>query len=157
MATFCPVKGVMMLVRMYGNPFDTTCQTLAIGYNARAQTEVSAFGQAMQQRYPSAFATFRQDAQRGRVGVGTVWRWAQDHPQLALLIVRESAVGITRTRYVQMVAHQLAHDYALLGIESLAIIGLGGHDTGESFEDVLSHSLHGARLRVEWWQATDYP
>lgn len=157
MAPFRGVRGVMMFMRMDGDPFTTTCQTLAIGYNACAQTEVSVFGQAIQQRYPSAFATFRRDAQRGRVRVGTVWRWAQDHPQLALLIVRESAVGITRTRYVQMVAHQLAHDYALLGIESLAIVALGDHEMGEVFEEVLAHALEGVKLRVEWWQVKTYP
>ncbi|MEM6283057.1 MAG: hypothetical protein AAF787_12755 [Chloroflexota bacterium] len=132
----------MSIQYVSGDPFLTRMQTLAFGYNVQARSENDPLGMQLQQKYPAALATFRKQAQAGRIKSGDIWLWRETAPRIALFVVRDSAVGATRPRYVDRVALQLVRDYQLMGVQSLAIAPLGRtgetHSIKEAMELVLS-------------------
>lgn len=108
-----------------GDPLLTKAHTLAFGHNALGRTETGAFESTLMQRYPAPFSAYLRQCHQGRIKTGMPWLWTESLPRLAFLVVRESAVGATRLRYVQSAVMMLARDYALYGISSLAIAPLG--------------------------------
>jgi hypothetical protein len=115
----------MPLTIVSGDPLLTRAQTLAFGANLKGRSEVGALKTQLLVRYPAAFSTYNKLCKSGRASAGTCWFWRESRPSLAFLIIRESAVGATRLRYVQAVTLALARDWRRLGIESLAIAPLG--------------------------------
>ena len=128
----------MPIQYVQGDPFLTKMQTLAFGYNMRAKTENDVIGSALEQRYPAAIATFRKQANSNRIKTGDVWIWTESSPRIALLVVRDSSVGATRSRYVDNAALKLIRDYRLQGIESLAIAPLGREAEIASIKEALN-------------------
>jgi len=112
-------------------------QTLAFGTNAQGRTEVTPLADELHRLYPAAFATYRKQARAGRITPGDLWVWRESTPRLAFMVVRASAVGATRPRFVDAAALKLARDHRLLGITSLAIAPLGRDDEQPSIQDAL--------------------
>lgn len=114
-----------MLTYLSGDPLLTRAQTLAFGFNAKGQAEVDPLHTALLDHYPAAFASFKKQARQGRIQTGQLWVWRESKPHLMFLVIRETAVGMTRPRYVESVALTLARDYKLHGLKTLAIAPLG--------------------------------
>jgi hypothetical protein len=64
------------------------------------------------------------------------------------MVVRDSSVGATRLRYVQAIAIQIAQQYPLLGIKSLAIAPLGNPYEWVEIRQVLTMWLNKCKLDV---------
>lgn len=124
-----------------GDPFLTKMQTLAIGYNALARTEVTPIAQELHRRYPAALAAYRKQIRQGKLNAGDLWLWRESQPRLAFMVVRESSVGATRPRYVDSACLRIARDYALEGITSLAIAPLGRDEEWHSIREALDMLL----------------
>jgi hypothetical protein len=131
-----------------GSPWETTAQVLAFGYNARGRTEVAPLQTTLQYRHPAAFAAFGKQARAGRIPPGSLWVWREAQPYLGFLVVRETAVGATRLRYVQAAALTLARDYALEGFTSLAIASLCPPGELPPIREALAYWLDPGRLDV---------
>lgn len=131
----------MPLFYVTGDAFLTKCQTLALGYNARGQSESRDELIAMLQEYPAVFATFQRQARKGKITAGELWTWTESLPQLQVWVLRESAYGASRIRYVQSIAMTFARDYQLHGITSLALIRPGTDIEYPEFKPLLEEWL----------------
>lgn len=139
----------MPITFVRGDILLTRAQVIGIGYNARAQHEESPLHTRLAQQHPAAFAAFRKQARAGRISAGECWLWRDASPWLALLVVRHSAPGATRLRYVEQVALHIARDWPQQdGIHTLALAGIG--DTGEwpLIRDMLRDWLSGSGLET---------
>jgi hypothetical protein len=115
----------MALTFVSGDPLLTRAHFLAFGHNARGRTETGSFDMALMQHYPAPFSTYQRRCRQDKHKAGTLWLWYESNPGLAFLTVRESSVGATRLRYVQAVLMNIARDYRLHGLQTLAIAPLG--------------------------------
>lgn len=104
-----------------GDPLLTDCQTLAIGHNRIGRTEIDPLSTRLRQRFPVAYASYERRCKQNRQVSGDVYLWTQSSPQLLFLTVRDSGVGATRLRHVQSCLMNIARDYRLYNIASLAI------------------------------------
>lgn len=138
----------MTLRFVSGDPLLTQQQTLAIGYNLRARPEVEPLTLSVERRWPAAFAAYRKQTRRGRLRAGDIWPWYEAQPRLLFWIIRETAVGATRPRFVDAAALHTARDYQLNGITSLAIAPLGRPHELESIEEALQLTLATSSLDV---------
>lgn len=138
----------MPLTYIAGDPLLTKMQTLAFGTNAQGRTEVTPLADELHRLFPAAFATYRKQARAGRVQPGELWVWRESAPRLAFMVVRASAVGATRPRYVDAAALRLARDHRLEGITSVAIAPLGRDEEGPSIREALEMLLPLADLPV---------
>lgn len=115
----------MPLEFVTGDPLQSACDALAIGYNAKGRTELDAFTMRVMREFPVPFSAYlrrcRQEKQKG----GDMFIWAETKPKILILSVRDSSVGATRLRHVQKCLMELSRDYALIGIKSLAIAPIG--------------------------------
>ncbi len=115
----------MPVYKVSGDPLLTRAQTLAFAHNLQARVEVGRLETAILDRYPAANAAYRKQCRAKALRAGEYWMWRESAPMLSFMVVRESAVGATRLRYVQSVMLKLARDYRLEGLTSLAIAPLG--------------------------------
>lgn len=121
---------------------------LGAGINAQGMAEVTPFATALLDRYPAALAAFRKQARAGRILPGDLWLWRETTPWLALLVVRESAVGATRPRYVEEAVRRLARDWQREQIAAIALAGLGGAVEWPALRPVLDLWLAQSALPV---------
>jgi len=138
----------MPLTYTEGDPFLTNMQTVGVGVNVQARSEVTPFNAELARRYPTAVASFRKQARAGRVGEGDVWVWRDSTPRLAFCVVRSAPTGATRPRFVDRVAHRLARDHALDGIMSIALGPLGRAAELASIREALALVLPTSPLPV---------
>lgn len=138
----------MPLTYIAGDPLLTQQQTLAFGHNVRARMEVSALETRLLDAYPAAFASYRKQCQHGRIQPGDFWVWHESQPKLMFLVIRDSAQGATRRRYVESAVMTLARDYRLYGLESLAVAPLGSGDEWPLLKPVLDYWLAACPLPV---------
>lgn len=115
----------MPLIHTTGDPLLTHAQVLLIGHNQRGRTEMHPFTMRVSHHSPPAFAAYQKMCRQGRLSAGDIWLWRDSQPMLLFAVVRASAVGATRLRYVQSAIMRLARDYRLEGIKSLAVAPLG--------------------------------
>lgn len=116
----------------------TNAQTRAFGHNAHGKTETGTLETQLMFQYPTAFASYRRQVKAGKYKAGDIWLWQEGTTPLIFLIVRESAVGATRLRYVQQIVMTLARDYRLLGIRELALAPLGDAYERPEIEQLLT-------------------
>ncbi len=131
-----------------GDPLLTEAQTLVFGHNAKARTEVGVFEMRLFNQYPAAFSTYRKQCASGRVKPGSLWVWRESKPLLAFMVIRETSVGATRSRYVESGLMMLARDYHLYGLTSLAIAPLGAPDEWIMFKPLLDFWLRACPLPI---------
>jgi hypothetical protein len=131
-----------------GDPMLTEAQTLVFGHNAKARTEVGKFEMRLFNLYPAAFATYRKQCVSGRVKPGGIWIWRESKPFLAFMVIRETSVGATRSRYVESGLLTLARDYHLYGLTSLAIAPLGAKEEWVMFRPLLDYWLRACPLSI---------
>jgi len=114
-----------MLTYVAGDPLLTQAQTLAFSHNARGRAEVDPLHTALLDRYPAAFASFTKLCRHERIKPGEFWIWRDSSPYLMFVVARETAVGMTRARFVESAVLTLARDYRLHGLTSLAVAPFG--------------------------------
>lgn len=132
-----------------GDPLSTTAQVLAFGHNARGRVELGTFETRLMQTYSPAFSVYQKQCRAGRIKAGSLWLWRESKPNLMFMIVRDSSVGATRLRYVQSIAIQIAQEYPILGIKSLAIAPLGNAYEWGEIRQVLMMWLDKCKLDVQ--------
>jgi hypothetical protein len=142
----------MPVTYITGDPLQTRAQTLLFGYNAKAQSELGVLETALYTAFPAAFATYRKQCRGGRIKPGMLWVWRESLPQLGFLIVRESAVGMTRLRFVESVLMLIARDHRLYGLTSLALAPLGNASEWTSLKPVVDYWLGNCPLTVEVYE-----
>lgn len=143
----------MPLTFLSGDPLLTQQQMLGFGTNAAGRTETTPLAAALLARYPTAFASYAKLCRQGRIETGTIWYWRETKPALAFMVVRETAVGTTRLRYVDAVAMTLARDYTREGIRSMAIAPLGAAHEAQDVKTTLERWLAKAGLPVTFYEA----
>lgn len=115
----------MPITYVQGDPLLTPLAALAFGHNVKARAELDPLTVRLFDRCPAAFASYRKFCASGRAKAGGLWLWRGSQPALIFMIVRESAVGATRLRFVEAALMTLARDYRLYGLSSVAIAPLG--------------------------------
>jgi hypothetical protein len=138
----------MPLVYVSGDPLLTQMQTLGFGFNARAAAEVGALETRLVDRYPAAFSSYRKSCGSGRIKPGAIWMWRESRPFLAFLVIRESAQGAARLRFLEAVMMTIARDYRLYGLESLALAPLGSREEWPLLKPVVDYWLTDCPLPV---------
>jgi hypothetical protein len=138
----------MPITYVSGDPLLTRAQTLAFGHNAKGRTELGDFETALLNRNPAAFATYGKNCRSGRVKPGTLWTWREAKPGLAFLVIRESAVGATRVRFVESAMMILARDYRLYNFTSVAIAPLANALEWTALKPVVDYWLQTCPLPV---------
>lgn len=142
----------MPLTYLTGDPLRTQAQTLLFGYNVRAQSETGALEVALYTAYPAAFASYRKQCNQGRIKTGTLWLWRESLPHLGFLVVRDSAVGMTRLRYVESALMLIARDSPLYGLTSLALARLGSAEEWPLLRPVVDYWLGMSPLVAEVYE-----
>ncbi len=138
----------MTLTFVSGDPLLTRAQVLAFGGNALGQAETGALETRLLDRYPTAFAAYRKACRAGKVKTGTLWLWRETQPALGIMVVRESAGGTTRLRYVEAIAMTLARDYRREGLHSLALAAPGAAADWPTLKPVIEYWLKDCALPV---------
>jgi hypothetical protein len=145
----------MPLEFVTGDPLLTTCDTLAIGYNAKGRTELDALTMRAMREFPVPFSVYlrrcRQEKQKG----GDVFFWAETKPKLLILSVRDSGVGATRLRHVQKCLIELSRDYAVMGIKSLAIAPIGNKLEASEIKPLYEQWFASCKLPVVVYEASN--
>lgn len=144
----------MPIAYVTGDPLLTETQTLAFGHNAKARSELGTLEVRLFNQYPAAFATYRKQCSNGRIKPGMVWMWRESKPHLAFLVVRESSVGATRTRFVESAVMTLARDYHLYNLTSLALVPLGDAFEWVGLKPVVEYWLKGSPLDVRIYEGS---
>jgi hypothetical protein len=138
----------MPLTFVAGDPLLTKAHVLAFGGNAQGQTETGALETRLIDRYPTAFAAYRKACRAGKVKTGTLWLWRETQPALGVMVVRESAGGTTRLRFLEAVVMTLARDYRREGLRSLAIAAPGAPSDWPTFKPIIDYWLRNCPLPV---------
>jgi hypothetical protein len=138
----------MPLTFVSGDPLLTRAQVLAIGGNAQGQVETGALETLLYSRYPTAFAAYRKSCRAGKITTGTLWLWRETQPSLGIMVVRESAGGTTRLRYLENIVLTLARDYRRDGLTSLALVAPGAPADWPTLKPVIQHWLAKSLLPV---------
>lgn len=131
----------MPLQYVDGDPLLTRQQVLAFGYNAKGRTETGLLETRLHHLYPAPFATFGKQCRSGRIKTGALWLWRETKPALGFMIVRESAVGATRLRYIESVLLSLMRDHRLENIHSIAFAPIGTREEWSSIRPVIDYWL----------------
>jgi hypothetical protein len=138
----------MPITYVSGDPLLTRAQTLAFGHNVTGRTELGLLETRLLQQFPAAFATYGKQCRGGRIKTGSLWMWRESTPLLGFMVVRESSVGATRLRYIDSIALQIAREYRLFGLTSLAIAPLTGKEEWPSIKPVFEQWLAKCPLPV---------
>ena len=138
----------MPLEYVTGDPILTDAQVLAIGHNARGRTELSDLHTRLTQTYTTAYAMYSRQARKGKATSGTYWLWREAKPMLMFMTIRDSSVGATRLRYVQSAVINLARDYRLEALQSVAIAPLGQSHEWAEIKLILEQWLGPSKLPV---------
>lgn len=138
----------MPLTFVSGDPLLTRSQVLAFGGNAQGQAETGALETLLHNRYPTALAAYRKNCRAGKVRTGTLWLFRETQPALGVMVVRESAGGTTRLRFLEAVVMTLARDYQRDGLTSLAMVAPGGREDWPTLKPVVEYWLHKCALPV---------
>jgi len=131
-----------------GDPLLTRAQSLAFGHNAKGRTEMGALETLLLNRYPAAFATYGKNCRSGRIKAGALWTWRESRPNLTFLVIRETAVGATRLRFVESAIMTLARDYRQYNLTSLAIAPLANPLEWKAIRPVIDYWLRVCPLPV---------
>jgi hypothetical protein len=131
----------MPLTYAAGDPLLTRCQMLAFGHNARGRTELGAVESQIFMQHPAAFATYGKLCRAGRIRSGALWVWHESQPALGFMVIRESAVGVTRLRYLEAALLTLVRDHQLENIASVAFAPLGTREEWPTLRPVVDHWL----------------
>jgi hypothetical protein len=131
----------MPITFVSGDPFLTHAHVLAFGYNAAGRTETGVLEMALLDHYPAAFASYGKDCRARRIKTGTLWLWRESKPALCFMIVRETAVGTTRLRYIEAVAMTLARDFKQHSIRSMALVVPGSKQEYPTLKEIIVHWL----------------
>lgn len=131
-----------------GDPLLTTSQVLAFGYNAHGRTETDPLAMRLLQRYPTAFAACTRLGRSGQLKPGMFWTWRESRPLLLFMIVRETAVGATRLRYVQQVLLRLTQEYRLYGFQEVLLVPPGHRLEQQEQLPLIQYWLSGIPLPV---------
>ena len=142
----------MTVTYVSGDPLLTQAQTLAFGHNARGRTELGTLATELLHRHPAAFATYGKLCRSGRIKPGTFWIWRESVPFLAFWVVRETAVGATRLRFVESNLMTLVRDYRLHGLTSLTIAPLDDEVAWQALKPVMDYWLSGSPLAVHVYE-----
>lgn len=138
----------MTLTFVSGDPFLTSAQVLAFGYNAVGRTETTPLATTLLNRYPAAFASYGKLCRAGRIHTGMLWLWRETTPALGFMVVRDSSVGATRQRYVESVVMTLARDYKLDNIHSIALAAPGRAEEWAPLKEIITYWLGKSSLPV---------
>ena len=138
----------MAITYVRGDIFLSRAPVLGIDYNARGTVEVTPLATACMDRYPAAFSALRKQVRAGRIQAGDYWVWREVTPWLALLLVRQSAVGATRPRYIEAIAQKLARDWQREGLQGIAITRPGESSEWPALRSVLDYWLGTISLPV---------
>ena len=138
----------MPITYVSGDPLLTHAQTLAFGHNAKGRSELGALETTLLNRYPAAFATYGKNCRSKRIKPGTFWTWRESQPSLMFLVIRETAVGATRVRYVESAIMTLARDYRLHNLTSVAIAPLTNALEWTALKPVVDYWLRACPLPV---------
>lgn len=103
----------------------TGAQSLVLGLNTRGQVDVTPLEIALRDQYPVFFSEYRRMARNSLLSGGKVWIFRESQPWFVGMVVRDSARGITRLRYVEQALTQLRLEWQREGLESIAIAPLG--------------------------------
>lgn len=143
----------MPLTFVSGDPTLTSAHILMFGANAAGRPEMGALELLLFNRYPAAFATYAKYCRSGRAKTGTLWLWRETIPALGFMIVRETPVGATRTRYVEAALMTLARDYKRDNIRSVAIAPLTSAAEWQMMKPILRQWLGRSSLPVMVYEA----
>jgi hypothetical protein len=130
-----------------GDPLLTQADFLAFAHNARARTEMGPLETRLLRAYPAAFATYSKMARHKRISTGEYMMWRESAPKLIFMVLRQTAVGATRLRYVQDAAMKIIRDHRLEGIKRLAVAPLCDPVQWDEVKKVL----------VNWFNQTKLP
>ena len=131
----------MPIINVSGDPLLTGCQVVAFGYNTRGQSESREEQIRLHQSFPAMFSVFKRQARKGKIKSGDVWQWNETTPNFHMWLIRESAYGATRIRYVQAIVMNFVRDYRLYNIGSLALIRPGNDIEYQEFKPILEQWL----------------
>jgi len=120
-----------------------------LGFNPRGKIEMNPLATRLYDQFPAAFATFRKQCRSGRIKPGMLWIWSESQPRLLFMVVRESAVGMTRLRFVENALMTLARDYLLYGVESLALVPMGDEGEWTALRPVVDYWMGMSSLPVQ--------
>ena len=138
----------MPLIYVSGDPALTQAQTLAISHNAKGRSEMGELHTHLLREQPAAFSMYQRQCRNQKIKGGTYWMWTEAKPRLLFLVLRDSSVGATRLRYVQSAIINLARDYRLEGIQSLAITPLGQPHEWKEIKLILDTWFRSSKLPV---------
>ncbi|NJL93424.1 MAG: hypothetical protein HC915_06695 [Anaerolineae bacterium] len=137
-----------VLQQIRGDVRLTRCQSLLLGVNARGRIEVNALETLLRDDQPVFFSEYRRLARAGKLRSGQHWVFREATPWLIAGVVRESAGGITRQRYIESIVLSLLRYWQDEQLTSLAIAPLCDEPEWEAVRGLLVDQLSALPLPV---------
>lgn len=103
----------------------TRAQSILLALNSHGQVEVSPLETQLRDLYPVFFSEYRRMGRNEHLTPGQVWIFRESIPWFVGAVVRDSAQGIIKLRYLEQVLTQLRLEWRRENLESLAIAPMG--------------------------------
>lgn len=132
----------MALQQVEGDVRLTGAQALLLGVNARGRVEVNPLEITLRDQYPVFYSEQRRMAKSGRLSPGQFWVFREAQPWLVAGVVRQTAGGITRARYLEQLLLNLRRLYQDEQLRSLAIAPLAPEPEWSALRQIILETLH---------------
>lgn len=129
----------MSVTIVQGDLFLTQAGAIALDLNATGRLGVTPVYTALQDRYPVFVSECHKRGRAESLAPGSLWVWRESDPWLIGLVVRETAQGPTRLRYVENVMLNLYKAWEREGIRSLAMPRIGTDEEWSGVREVVLH------------------
>lgn len=132
-----------------GDVRHTRAQSILLGLNARGQVDVNPLETALRDQYP----VFYSDYRRRNLTSGDLWFFHESKPKIIGAVIRDSASGATKLRYLEHALLLLRQQWQLEGVTSLAIAPLGTSEEWPDLKTLLAEHLRLMNLPVVVYDA----
>jgi hypothetical protein len=143
----------MSITFVRGDIFLTSAQAIALGLSAAGRLGLSAFYTAIGDRYPVFVSECHKRGRASTLETGGVWVWNDGQPWLVGLVVRETAQGAARLRYVEAALLNLYQNWEREGLRSLALMRLADDIDWPPIRELIEQYLGPLALPVIVYEA----
>jgi hypothetical protein len=138
--TLFSISMTITLVR--GDIRQTSAQAILLGLNTRGQAEVHSLETLLRDQYPVLFSEYRRLGRNGEFTPGQVWFFKDSQPWFVGAMIRETANGVSRLRFLEQALVDFRHNYQRESLRSLAVAPMGSELEWLGLKTVLQEHLH---------------
>jgi hypothetical protein len=115
--------------------------------------EVNPLETLLRDQYPVLFSEYRRMGRNEEFTPGQVWFFKDSQPWFVGVMIRETANGVSRLRFLEQAMVTLGHTYQRESLRSLAVAPMGSDWEWVGLKAVLQEYLHPLPIPVFLYEA----